>query len=49
LKTLQANGWNRRRAARALSISYRALMYKMKDVEIVSATPNGNGFRLHER
>jgi two-component system, NtrC family, response regulator AtoC len=49
LKTLQANGWNRRRAARALSISYRALMYKMKDVEIGSATPNGNGIRLHER
>ena len=34
LKTLQANGWNRRRAARALNISYRALMYKMKEYGI---------------
>ena len=49
LKTLQANGWNRRRAARALNISYRALMYKMKGVEIGSAAPNGNGHRSHER
>jgi two-component system response regulator AtoC len=49
LKTLQANGWNRRRAARALSISYRALMYKMKGVEIGNAAPNGNGHRSHER
>jgi two-component system response regulator AtoC len=30
LKTLAANGWNRRRAARALSISYRALLYKIR-------------------
>jgi two-component system response regulator AtoC len=43
LKTLEANGWNRRRAARALSISYRALMYKMKGVE----APNGNGHRFN--
>lgn len=49
LKTLQANGWNRRRAARALNISYRALMYKMKDVELGSWAPNGNGSRSHGR
>jgi len=30
LSTLQANQWNRKRAARALKISYRALLYKLK-------------------
>jgi two-component system, NtrC family, response regulator AtoC len=29
-KTLEQNGWNRVRAARALRISYRALLYKIK-------------------
>ncbi len=42
LKILQANNWNRRRAARALNISYRALLYKMKEVAI-AAPNNGNG------
>jgi len=28
---LQANHWNRKQAARALSISYRALLYKIRD------------------
>lgn len=32
LKALQANHWNRKKAARALSISYRALLYKIRDV-----------------
>lgn len=49
LKTLEANGWNRRRAARALNISYRALMYKMKGADVNSAAPNGNGHRKQER
>ena len=31
LKTLRENQWNRRRAARALNISYRALLYKVKE------------------
>lgn len=30
LKTLQETRWNRRQAARALNISYRALLYKIK-------------------
>jgi two-component system response regulator AtoC len=30
LSTLQANQWNRKRAARALHISYRSLLYKLK-------------------
>jgi len=28
---LQAHHWNRKRAAKALSISYRALLYKIRD------------------
>ena len=31
LKVLQSNHWNRRRAAEALKISYRALLYKIRD------------------
>ena len=49
VKTLEANGWNRRRAARALNISYRALMYKMKGADVNNAAPNGNGHRKYER
>lgn len=30
LKALENNGWNRKRAARSLNISYRALLYKIK-------------------
>jgi hypothetical protein len=31
LKVLQAHHWNRRRAAESLKISYRALLYKIRD------------------
>jgi two-component system, NtrC family, response regulator AtoC len=31
VKALQAHNWNRRRAASALEISYRALLYKLKE------------------
>lgn len=31
LGALEANQWNRKRAARALNISYRALLYKLKE------------------
>jgi two-component system, NtrC family, response regulator AtoC len=31
LNTLQAHQWNRKRAARALNISYRSLLYKLKE------------------
>jgi len=34
LGALHANNWNRKKAARALGISYRALLYKLKDVGI---------------
>lgn len=36
LNTLQANQWNRKRAARALRISYRSLLYKLKKAGIQS-------------
>ena len=34
LKVLQAHHWNRKQSARALSISYRALLYKIRDAGI---------------
>jgi two-component system, NtrC family, response regulator AtoC len=34
LKVLQSHNWNRKRAARALNISYRALLYKIRDAEL---------------
>ena len=34
LGALHANNWNRKKAARALGISYRALLYKLKEVGI---------------
>jgi two-component system response regulator AtoC len=37
LKVLQANHWNRKKAARALGISYRALLYKIRDVGLPGA------------
>ena len=45
LRTLQTYHWNRRRTAEALKISYRALIYKLKDAGISSrrqTTENGN-------
>ena len=42
LKVLHANHWNRKRAASALNISYRALLYKLKDAGIPSAPPASN-------
>jgi DNA-binding NtrC family response regulator len=34
LKVLHAHNWNRKRAARAMSISYRALLYKIQETGI---------------
>ena len=36
LKVLQNYHWNRKQAARALSISYRALLYKIRDAGLPS-------------
>ncbi len=35
LRALMRTGWNKRKAARRLQISYKALLYKIKDCEIV--------------
>jgi two-component system response regulator AtoC len=50
LKVLQAHHWNRKQAAKALSISYRALLYKIRDAGLPSnrtvrrrETPVGTG------
>jgi two-component system, NtrC family, response regulator AtoC len=37
LKVLEAHHWNRKQAARALRISYRALLYKMQNSGLASA------------
>ncbi len=36
LKVLQAHHWNRKKAARALNISYRALLYKIREAGLPS-------------
>jgi DNA-binding NtrC family response regulator len=36
LGVLQANKWNRRKAARSLDISYRGLLYKIKEAGLPS-------------
>jgi len=38
---LQQTGWNRKRAARLLSISYRSLLYKIRRHNIVPAVEEG--------
>jgi two-component system, NtrC family, response regulator AtoC len=40
LETLQANQWNRRKTAQALKISYRALIYKIRDTGLISRRAN---------
>jgi len=41
LQVLQTHHWNRKKAARALSISYRALLYKLKEAGIPSRKSSG--------
>jgi two-component system response regulator AtoC len=36
VKVLQAHNWNRKKAAKAMSISYRALLYKIEEAGIAS-------------
>jgi two-component system response regulator AtoC len=42
LEALRANRWNRRRAAVALKISYRALIYKIRDADLISGRSKHN-------
>jgi two-component system response regulator AtoC len=39
LKVLQANHWNRRKTAEILKISYRALLYKVRQAGLPSKRP----------
>ena len=43
LKTLQANNWNRKQSAQMLKISYRALLYKLKEAGVTSSRIVSNG------
>ena len=42
LRALQANRWNRRRAAEELKISYRALLYKIREAGLPPKRPRRN-------
>jgi two-component system response regulator AtoC len=43
LRVLAENGWNRKQTAKVLKISYRALLYKMKDTGVVKPQPPQKG------
>ena len=44
LKVLQRHHWNRKQAARTLGISYRALLYKIRDAGL----PSNRALRLRQ-
>ena len=49
LETLRANHWNRRKTAQELKISYRALIYKIRDAGLISrrqATRNADADKV---
>ncbi len=48
LKTLQDHNWNRKQAARVLEISYRALLYKIRDAGLVSYRTRKAGATIAE-
>jgi len=48
LSALHANNWNRKKAARALGISYRALLYKLKEVGIPQRRASPSALRNDE-
>jgi DNA-binding NtrC family response regulator len=53
LDVLRAHKWNRRKAARSLDISYRALLYKIKEaalppIRTVKARPAADEVALEE-
>src|SRR5262249_14186628 len=39
LKSLEVNHWNRRKAAEALKISYRSLIYKIREASLLQKRP----------
>jgi len=46
---LTATNWNRRMAAVKLNISYKALLYKIKQYEIVPPQPSDSDVRISLR
>lgn len=42
VEALRANHWNRRKAAEALRISYRSLIYKIREANLTSRSPRGS-------
>jgi len=46
LKVLQANHWNRRRAGEVLKISYRALLYKIRDAGLSPHRPSAKNLKI---
>jgi two-component system response regulator AtoC len=44
LKVLQQHHWNRKQSARTLGISYRALLYKIRDAGL----PSNRALRLRQ-
>ena len=45
---LRANQWNRRKAAQILNISYRALIYKVRQAGFARGAPEGGGAESHD-
>jgi two-component system response regulator AtoC len=45
LKMVEASNWNRKRAAKRLNISYRALLYKLKEVGVPSTRRKAQAMR----
>jgi two-component system response regulator AtoC len=48
LKVLQANHWNRRKAAEILKISYRALLYKVRQAGLPAKRPRQKADAMDE-
>lgn len=48
LEALRANRWNRRKAAQELKISYRLLIYKIRDAGLITKQKNSVGARRQE-
>jgi two-component system, NtrC family, response regulator AtoC len=48
LETLRANRWNRRKTAQELKISYRALIYKIRDAGLVSKRASTRNLENHQ-
>lgn len=49
LEALRANRWNRRKAAQALKISYRLLIYKIRDAGLITKHKNSTASRPKAR